>query len=536
MQPIPLQDRDFPRLLAAKARANGDRTFLLFEDRRWSYAELDRLTDRMANGFRALGVKKGERVATLMANCPELLFAYFALTKLGAVVVPVNTAAKGELLVYYLVQSGSRMLVAERDLLDRFLEIEARGTPVERLVVFDEKGTGTPVGSGLPVDDFAVLAQGADEPPNAGVRFTDLSHLSYTSGTTGPSKGNMATHAHTITQGIPLVATYGYDRDDILYTALPLLHGNALLACVIPALLCDGAVALSRRFSASAFWSEVKRYGATQFNLLGAMANILWSQPPGPQDRDHKVRQAMVVPTPTEFYGEFEARYGVTVTSLYALSDYGMITTKGPDAPRDKMASAGQANADMEIAVVDDDDVPLPAGEVGEIVCRSREPWFAPLGYYDMPAATLSTWRNLWFHTGDRGRIDADGWLYFVDRKKDAIRRRGQNISSYEVEQIIMTHAAVADVAVFPVRSEMSEDEVMACLVLKPGAALDEPTLTAFCAANMAYFMVPRYIEFRPDLPRTASEKVQKYRLKEEAEARLDRLWDREKAGIKVSR
>jgi carnitine-CoA ligase len=533
MSDYPIQDRTFHRLLLDKAARNGARDFLRFEDRRYSYAETERLTRVMANRFRELGVGHGSHVATLMNNCPELLFAYFALVRLGAVVVPVNTASRGDILVYYLEQSRSTMLLAEQALVERFQTVRARLPELRQLIVFDEGGSGIEPADAL---DFRALLHGSDAPFDSPARFCDLSHISYTSGTTGPSKGNMATHAHTIAQGKAVAEAYGYRSDDVLFTCLPLLHGNALLACVVPAIWADATVALSRRFSASAFWGEVRRLEATQFNLLGAMVNIVWSQPESPADREHRVRQCMVVPIPTDFYEAFERRFGLTFTSLYALTDFGMAALKGPEAPRAKLGAAGLPAPGMRIRIVDEDDMPLPPGEVGEIVLRSDEPWFAPLGYYDMPEATLAAWRNLWFHTGDRGYLDADGWLYFVDRKKDAIRRRGQNISSYEVEQILLRHPAVQDVAIYAVRSEMSEDEVMATVVLKPGGRADERELIAFCQENMSYFMVPRYLEFRDDMPRTASEKVQKYKLREEAEARLGELWDREKAGIRLKK
>jgi crotonobetaine/carnitine-CoA ligase len=200
------------------------------------------------------------------------------------------------------------------------------------------------------------------------------------------------------------------------------------------------------------------------------------------------------------------------------------------------LGSAGRARPGYRIRIADDDDFDLPPGEVGEILLRSERLWDTSLGYYKMPEATLAAWRNFWFHTGDRGYLDANGYLYFVDRKKDAIRRRGENISAFEVEQVVASHPAVQDAAVYPVRSEMSEDEVAVSVVRRTGAALDERTLVEYCAANMAYYMVPRFIEFRAELPRTLTEKTEKYKLKSEAEADPTRLWDREKAGIVLKR
>ena len=542
MSDLPVPQRTFPRLLADKAARNGAKPFILFEDRQVSYAELDLRSNRVANGLAQLGVKRGDHVAFLLNNCPEVLLVYFGLFKLGAVVVPLNVAAKGELLVYFLEQSDATMLIAEAGLIERYRDVQHRLPRIRRLVVLREDGTSDDLSGSLakaipiPVSDYRELEQASPTPPGIDVRFCDLGYLSYTSGTTGPSKGSMATHAHAITQGIEQVQAYGYHADDVLYTCLPLSHGNAFLCCCMPALAADATIAIGRRFSASNFWTDIRRHRATQFNLLGAMSNILWSQPERADDADNTVRQCMVVPVPTSFYEGFERRFGLTITSLYGLTDFGLITYKGPQTPAAKRAAGGRVRPEVEVRIVDDDDMLLGPGEVGEIVVRARDPWFSPLGYYNMQAATLEAWRNLWFHTGDRGVLDADGWLTFVDRKKDAIRRRGQNISSFEVEQMILRHAAVQDVAAFPVTSELSEDEVMVAVVVRPDRQLDAPALIEHCQVNMAYYMVPRYVEFRSDLPRNASEKVMKYQLRSDAEGRISTIWDREKAGIIVRR
>lgn len=535
----PLGECTFPHVVSDKAGRNGDKPFILFEARRVSYAEFDAMSNRVANGLAAAGVKQGQHVAFLLNNTPEELFVYFGLFKLGAVVVPLNVAAKGELLVYFLEQSDATLLIADASLVERYLEVQERLPRIRQLIVFDEAGGDIAAfrpRARVPVSNYRELEAAPAVPPNTEVRFRDLAYLSYTSGTTGPSKGNMASHAHALIQAMEQVRHYGYRPDDVLHTCLPLSHGNAFLCSCLPALMADATISIARRFSASGFWHEIRRHRATQFNLLGAMANILWSQPERPDDADNTVRQCMAVPMPTQFLDAFEQRFGLTVTSLYGLTDFGLITFKGPDTPTDKRHSAGRVRPEIELRIVDDDDLSLPAGEVGEIVARSRQPWFSPLGYYNMPQATLEAWRNLWFHTGDRGYLDAEGWIYFVDRKKDAIRRRGQNISSFEVEQMILRHPAIQDVAAYPVSSELSEDEVMVSVVVRADRMLDAPTLVEHCQTNMAYYMVPRYVEFRADLPRNASEKVMKYQLRAEAEARLSEMWDREKSGIKLRR
>jgi len=522
-----------------KAEKNGDKTFLRFEGKSFSYREAHELSNRLAHALADIGLRKGQHVAFLMDNKPEILWLYFAAAKLGAVCVPVNTAAKGELLVYYLTQSDSVMLIADVGLASRFATVEAQCPNIRKAVILDEKGRLDPALAGslaCEVHDYQdLIGNSSTGMPQVEVNYYDLAFLLYTSGTTGPSKGNMEPHAMMIRGSADHVEYFGYQPDDVLYTCLPLFHGNALNTCAVPALLADATLVVSRRFSARAFWDEVRAEGVTQFNLLGAMANIIRSQPPSERDRDNKVRMCMMVPVP-DFAAEFEQRFGLKITSVYALTDFGGVTFLGPTHPPEKWKSAGQPREGVTIAILDDCDRSVPAGTPGEICVRSDIPWMAAQGYYKMPDATVQARRNLWFHTGDRGLLDEDGFLYFVDRKKDAIRRRGENISSYEIEQILLRHPAVEDVAAYAVNSEMSEDEVMVSIVCRSGQSLEPAEVIRFCQENMAYFMVPRYVEFVPLLPRTMTEKVEKYKLKQAAQPRLKQIWDREAAGIVVNR
>ena len=539
MKIYPLHQRVLGQLVADKAELHGDRVFIRYGERTVSYRDLDVQSNRIANALARMGVGHSTHVAFMMENSPEIILLYIALGKLGAVSVPVNTAAKGELLAYYLNQSDSELLIADASLVQRLVPVAARVPKLRHLVALAEKpGDKTMPQSGLelPQSDFGELLQAPETAPDVEVQFHDLHSLIYTSGTTGPSKGNLSTHAHALTCGFQLAEAFGYRPDDVLYVCLPIFHGNAWLCSVLPALVADASIAVSRRFSASGFWDDIRRYGATQFNALGAMTNFIWARPPSPGDRDHKVRQVMVVPTPKQYFHDFEKRFGVKLTSVYALTDCGMVTVRGPADPEEKWSSAGKACTDVEIRIVGEHDFELPRGETGEVVVRPSMPWIHAQGYYNMPEATASSRRNLWFHTGDRAYMDEDGYIYFVDRKKDAIRRRGENISAFEVEQIILMHPAVLDVAAFPVTSEHSEDEVMVSLLIREGKSITEAQLVEHCRENMAYFMVPRYIEIVAALPKTMTEKVEKYKLKQDAEARLASIWDREKLGIVIKR
>ena len=358
----------------------------------------------------------------------------------------------------------------------------------------------------------------------------------YTSGTTGPSKGVISPHSQAHGVGRSLAQNFAYRPDDVVYTCLPLFHGNALWYSCYAAFWADCTLAVSARFSASSFWDEIRASGATQFNALGAMTNILLRAQPSPRDREHRVRQAMLVPLSPDVYREVSERFGVQVTSLYAMTETFAVTMFTPDDPVSKGSSAGKPRGLSELLIVSDEDDPLPIGEVGEICVRPCEPGIVMSGYYKMPEATVRDTRNLWLHTGDRGRIDADGYLYFVDRKKEAIRRRGENISAYEVEMLIARHPSVLEVAAVPVTSELSEDEVMVYVVCRDGCTVSAEDLVRFANQNMAHFMVPRFVHFIDALPKTASEKIEKYKLKTWAEQNRQALWDREAVGLKLER
>ena len=535
---LPLHERTVSKLLAKHAATDGNHPFLLFEDQRYTYTEAEKLTNSIAHGMLNVGVSKGSHVALMMANRPEMLWTYLALAKIGAVVIPMNLAAKGELLASSLKQSESTIFVADIGSVERFAEIVAGVPAINKVIATDivnEDIQAFTQRLGIAVIPWLSIVDSRCDPPMIEVTFRDTYLIMYTSGTTGPSKGSLSTQAYPITYGLQRVTCFGYNKNDVLYTCLPLFHGNGLISTCFAALVVGATIALSQRFSATRFWSEVRSMGATQFNLLGAMTNFLWAQPQSPLDTQHQVRQCTMVPLP-DFAKPFEIRFGLKLTSVYALSDYGLGTLLGPDHPAQKWQSAGLPAPDMEVAIVDDDDLPVKESKVGEIVMRSRKPWTVGQGYWKNPEATVQAWRNLWFHTGDTGFLDSDGYLYFVDRKKDSMRRRGENISSWEVERIIQQHNDIMDVAAYPIRAELPEDEVMVSIVLHPGASMTPEALVDYCSGNMAYFMVPRFVEFRPSLPRTLTEKVEKYKLRQAAEAQIDLVWDREKAGIKLTR
>lgn len=535
MHDYPLKQRTIGRLLADKARRIGNRTWLIFGEQRYTYAQAHDLSNRYANGFRELGIRKGDHVAVMMANCPEFIWTIWGLGKLGAVTVPLNTAARGELLKYFITQSDSICVVVSADLADRVAEALGNDHQVRTFCTLG--GAGTLADRDRICVDLAAFADAsAEEPDPSQVLASDPQYIMYTSGTTGPSKGVISPHSQAHGVGRSLAQNFAYRPDDVVYTCLPLFHGNALWYSCYAAFWADCTLAVSARFSASSFWDEIRATGATQFNALGAMTNILLRAQPSPRDREHRVRQAMLVPLSPDVYREVSERFGVQVTSLYAMTETFAVTMFTPDDPVSKGSSAGKPRGLSELLIVSDEDDPLPIGEVGEICVRPCEPGIVMSGYYKMPEATVRDTRNLWLHTGDRGRIDADGYLYFVDRKKEAIRRRGENISAYEVEMLIARHPSVLEVAAVPVTSELSEDEVMVYVVCRDGCTVSAEDLVRFANQNMAHFMVPRFVHFIDALPKTASEKIEKYKLKTWAEQNRQALWDREAVGLKLER
>jgi crotonobetaine/carnitine-CoA ligase len=539
MRDYELEDRTIGRILADKAERIGAETFLLWQGERTTYAELEAMTNRYANGFAAQGIGHGDHVAVILPNGPEFFGVVWGLGKIGAVAVPLNTAAKGDMLRYFIDQSDAACVVVDDEWVDRVAAIAAALPKVKGYVYRGPKPVGScGVGSaGVWVRALRELESADDtRPPLERVRHDDLHLIMYTSGTTGPSKGVMCPHSQGHAVGRALAIDFGYRPDDVLYTCLPLFHGNAIWYTCYAALWAEAAIALSPRFSASRFWDEIRDSGATQFNTLGAMTNIIWKLPPGPHERATRLRLCMTVPVPKEIYAEMQERYGITLTSVYAMTENFAMTRFTPDDPPEKAGSAGSTRGACELRIVDDDDRDLEAGQVGEIWMRPLVEGAMMKGYYKMPAETAREFIDGWFRTGDRGYLDADGYLYFVDRKKEAIRRRGENISAYEVELILSRHPSILEVAAIPVVSEMSEDDVMVYVVTKPGESLTHADVVHFSAEHMSYFMVPRFVDFVDALPKTASEKIEKYKLKQDANARRAALWDREREGIEVKR
>lgn len=525
----------FPAWIRNCAAVGGDKTAVDIEGVARTYAELDDVTDRAAAGFAALGLQPGEHVSLMMLNSVENVDAWFGLQKAGLVEVPVHTASRGTALRYIVDHADARALVIDEAFLPHLAAI-ADGLPqLEHVVVNrNEPGEGdAPVlPSRLAVHDLASLYEASGPTPMPDLMPRDTAVILHSSGTTGPPKGVVLSHRAVLHLTRHLVWLMDYTSDDRLYTAFPLFHNNAKYTSVCAALECGGTVVMDKRFPVSTFWEMTREKEITAFNYMGALLMMLNKQPERPDDADNPVRIAFGAPCPVEIWEAFEERFAMKLVEVYGMTECPMTTENRLDDR--KIGSAGRESMTYEVRIVDEGDEPVPANTAGEIVLRPKWPWALFTEYYKKPEATVEAWRNLWFHTGDRGRMDEDGFLFFLDRMKDSIRRRGENISTWEIESTINMHPAVLEAAAYGVPSELTEFEVMVAVVLKPGESLAPDALLDFCQGKMAHFAIPRYVRFMDALPKNHAQRVQKFELRDEGIT--GDTWDREEHGYKVKR
>lgn len=492
---------------------------------RTSAAELDGLASRVAGGFAALGPAPGEHVCLMMRASVAALGTWFGLARAGLVEVPLNTASRGPLLAHLLEHARARVVVTDAEFLS--LVLDACPAAVTHVVVH---GAGEPASdpgrAGRALLDWDALASAGPlvEPP--AVDPDDPTVVLYTSGTTGPPKGVVLSHRANLALAAHTVELMGYTGADRLYSVFPLFHSNARFTSVLPAVQVGAGLVLHSRFSAGGFWDTCRAERITAFNFQGAMLTLLHNRPRRADDADNPVRVGFGAPCPPEITEDFQRRFGVALTEVYGSTEVSIVAQSRPDERRP--GAAGRESPLYHARVVDERGEPVPAGVAGEIVARPKRPGLMFSGYHDMPAETVRAWRDLWFHTGDRGRMDDDGYLYFLDRLSDSIRRRGENISSWEIERVLSTHPRVEAVAAYGVPSALTEDEVMVAVVPVAGAALHPAEVVEHCRGTVTGFALPRYVRIMDALPLTPSQRTEKYRLR--ADGVTADTWDREAA------
>lgn len=513
-------------LLERWAREQPEAIFLEFEDgSHWTFGDTLQRTRQAAAGLHSLGVRFGSHVLCWLPNSAEAILTWFGANYLGAVFVPLNTAYKGTLLHNAVELSDAEVLVAHSSLLPRLTSENTAGLR-DIIVVGDEESTVC-IGD-LRFHTASTLAAIETVEPEQAVQPWDTNYIIFTSGTTGPSKAVMCSYMQTWI-GAPMGMDY-FKAEDRLLANLPLFHVSGTGA-VMDRLVKGGTCVLYDGFRLDEFWDTVRRFRITGCCLVGAMTQFLLKQPPSKRDRDHTLRSVITVPWNQDSLDVAE-RYGLEMYTAFNMTEIAVPIRSGANPPR--LGTCGKPRAGVEARVVDEHDLELPHDQVGELILRNSLPWAMTKGYYRNPQATADAWRNGWFHTGDAFYRDAEGYFYFVDRIKDAIRRRGENISSFEVESEASAHPAVREAAAIPVPSELGEDEVMLIVSPAPESKIDVLDLFRFLEPRMAHFMLPRYIRVMDELPKTPTAKVEKHRLR--SEGITADTWDREAQGIKVKR
>ena len=532
-------------ILKRRATETPDRDYLKFADNPWvSYGEVNARANRVANALIDRGVEPGESVSVMLPNCEEFLPVWYGILKAGAVMSSINTAYKGDFLSWTINLVEAKKLVISDLYLDRLDLIKGELPNLQHVIVMQTGAQEGPDPS-IAWEPLAQLMEATDgEPDGIEYAWTDDARIMFTSGTTGRSKGVIKQNAadYFSARGLLEVvsATAGKSveslEEDAFFSCLPLFHSNAQVLSGYPALVAGGRVAYVERFSSSKFWQQVIDADATIFNSIGAVSYFIWNIPASELDRAHKVHTCFAAPAPKDIYNEFQERFGVKFIEGYGLTETGMATYMDPTKPA-VPGSMGKANPGYEVSIVEPGtDRPLPPETPGEIVVDMKIPNIVMRAYYGMPEKTAEDFRNLKLHTGDLGRMDADGYFYFMDRVKDYIRRRGENVSSMEVERQVSDHPGVKEAAAIGVKAgegASSEDEIMIVCIAE-GEAPDPAELTHWMAERMPYFMVPRYIRFVEALPKTPTERVQKVKLREEGIT--DDTFDREAAGITIRR
>jgi carnitine-CoA ligase len=531
-----------PKILKEQAKKLGKKPFLQFGYKNpLSFYQTNRLANKIANGLIKLGIEKGDKVAVYMPNSDDYVITWFGILKRGAVMVPINTAYKMDFLQYIIDSSDSKVLFIAEEYLDRMPPIAKRIEKIENVIVWTRDGGekfdkhGYDFKKMTPYSKF-INAQKSSE-PGVEVTFMDFARLMYTSGTTGRSKGVVRPCAADYSSARNYAEIMDVGPDDVCFTCLPLFHSNAMVMTVYPALIKGAKAVVEEKYSASRFWKWMVDYGVTKFNIVGTVSYFMWNTPAVPEEKKHKVRLVLGSPAPHDIIEEFMKRFNIKFMEGYGLTEIGQCTWMRPGEPF-RVGSCGKEAPGYEIKIGDPEtDEEVPRGGIGEIIVRPRTPNVMLHQYYNMPEKTVQDFRNFWFHTGDAGRMDKEGYIYFVDRVKDYIRRRGENISSFEVEKIVGSYPEVEESGAVGVKSEggrYAEDELMIVVVPKKGKKIEPEKLMKYLEKRMPVFMIPRFIRFDKSLPKTGTQRVQKNKLREKGVTKD--TWDAVKAGYKIKK
>lgn len=534
---IPSKDLwHFPALVREQAQRLGDKPFCSFEDgQSFTFEQLEEETNRLATGLATLGIGRGDRVAAMLSNCKAFLIAMIATYKRGAIFVPLNIELKGSFLRHQLSNTDPGVVFLDAQFRPFFENVDFEGMRVATTVAVGGEVHGLPGTRTMRYEELAAtVARPSDLIPTD---YRDPCMIIFTSGTTGPAKGVLMPHAHCFYYALSAKHAYGLTAADRMYISMPLFHGTALLLQFYACLLAGIPAYVAKRFSASTWLDDIRSFGATVTCAVGVMPEFVFKQPTRPDDGDNPLRLSWSVPVSDTWAPAFEKRFNTRILQGYGMTEFS-VPVWGDLADPATPGCAGKVVEEFfEIQIVDPEtDEPMPTGQIGEIVVRPKQPFVFMASYYRMPEKTLEAWRNLWFHSGDAGYLDEKGRLFYIDRLKDRIRRRGENISAFEVEEVIASHPQVQQCAVVGVKTADAggEDEVMAFVVLTEGANLRAEALMDWCVPRMPRYAVPRFIDFVVEIERTASGKIRKQALRDIGPG--EGAWDRQHAGYVVPR
>jgi len=516
-------------MLEEAARKYKNRPYFIFEGRSYSYREVNDTASIVAAGFAGLGVSKGDHVAILMENCPEFIFTWFGLARIGAIEAPFNPFHKGNILEYLINYSDAEILVISSSFIEEIASIEGALKSVKKIIISGNY-QGRPF-KGIEAVPFNSLLEAKSSPPQVDATYKDIMALMFTSGTTGPSKGVLITHNQSFFVASQYLSVMGIKNRVSGYCYIPLFHEAPQFGIVLGSMFYGGNFVLTRGFSPDDFWEDIRKYNCTVSGMFEVVVKILLMAPEKPDDADNPMQIFSTAHISRESQLAFEKRFGVKLVNTYGLTegDCTIVCTHNDIVP----GSFGKPRGYFEARLFDANDREVARGATGELVLRPKQPYTIFEGYYKMPEKTLAAWRNLWWHSGDLAYQDENGYYFFVGRDKDMIRRGDENISALEVEKVIESHPDIKECAAVAAYSEVWGEEVKLAIVCHEGRSVDPAELIAFCDERMAYFMVPRYIEFVETIPHTGASGRP---IKEQLKHITASTWDRQKAGVKTAR
>ncbi len=548
---LPMERWTLVDAVREQARRRGDAPYLSFEDGGdLTFAELDAASDRMATALADRGVVEGDRVLGLLTNSRAFVVLMIATHKRRAVFVPINTELKGSFLEHQVRNSEPRIVAVDSGLLNLFDHVDTSGVPIEATIVVtdgandaEHAAVGAALGA-LPapladttrLDYLELEVTEARHDASLDPSPSDVCTIMYTSGTTGPSKGVLMPQAHCYLFSVGTITAMALTEADRYFVCMPMFHANGLFMQVFPTLVAGSSAHVVKRFSVSTWLDDVITHEATVTNALGVMPEFIFRSPVSDRDRSHRLRTIMAIPVAEEWAQALQDRFDVQIVQGYGMTEINMVAYSDISEPVEAGCAGYVLDEHFEIIVADPaTDRAMPTGDVGEILVRPRSPFCFNVGYLDMDDKTVEAWRNLWFHTGDAGRFDEKGRLHFVDRIKDRIRRRGENISSYEVEQVLNDHPSVTESAAVGLKVDGAggEEEIKAVIAID-GEHPDPVEFLDWCVERMPRYTVPRYLEFVAELDKTASGKIRKQALRDAGTG--GDTWDRESVGYKIKR